>query len=485
LHEARTQVRFNAAVIVLLAALLIFQLLVPPILGLADQGDYGRLWTWFGIDSTIAEPDQRFYRYLIRQWQIDPSTARSSEFVSPELLFVAASTQLNALLFEEGVYDIRALAAIRILFGLLVAYLLIRVAGRRGIEVHTVAAAALLFVFADAAYIAYFNSGYTESGSLLFGLLTIAIYARFVAGEGDRMANLLAFVASSALLIWSKPQNVILAAPLAFLALRLAILDSSMRWRVGTLAGAAVIVVSAIAYRSVPPPLWYKQSIRHIAVFNSMLPTSPDPVADLRELGAEPTLASLSGRFPWDADAIRRAGELQYGFYERVDDGTIAAFYLRHPDRMLPLLKFAASESLAVQLGVGHYEAASGAPPYAPARGPSLRSEFVKRFGPHRFRWIVALLGLAVAIALVGWRTAHTIGQRLGAEGILMLALAAALQYVTVAVLQGPQGVAKGMLLFAFLYDATMVAAVALVVHRWAEWRRSRLVNRGPVSHPA
>lgn len=168
------------------------------------------------------------------------------------------------------------------------------------------------------------------------------------------------------------------------------------------------------------------------------------------------------------------AGELQSGFHERIDDGTIAAFDLRHPDRVLPLLKLSASQSLSVHLGVGHFEAASGLPAYAPATGFSPRSDFVKRFGPHRFRWIVALLGLAVFVALVGWWTARTIGQRLTAEGILMLALAAALQYVTVAVLQGPQGVAKGMLLFAFLYDATMVAAVALVVHRWAESRRGR-----------
>jgi hypothetical protein len=53
-----------------------------------------------------------------------------------------------------------------------------------------------------------------------------------------------------------------------------------------------------------------------------------------------------------------------------------------------------------------------------------------------------------------------------------MLALASALQYITVAVLQGPKYVAKGMLLFAFLYDMTMVAAVALVTHRWVQARR-------------
>lgn len=107
MHEERSEDRLDWAVIALLAALLIFQLLVPPILGLADQGDYGRLWTWFGIESEIADPNQRFFRYLIRQWRIDPNAAVSSGFVSADLLFVAASTQLNALLFETGTYDLR------------------------------------------------------------------------------------------------------------------------------------------------------------------------------------------------------------------------------------------------------------------------------------------------------------------------------------------------------------------------------------------
>lgn len=43
MREPRTADRISAAVTALLATLLIAQLLVPPIVGLADQGDYGRL----------------------------------------------------------------------------------------------------------------------------------------------------------------------------------------------------------------------------------------------------------------------------------------------------------------------------------------------------------------------------------------------------------------------------------------------------------
>lgn len=465
--------RITAPALALLAALLVWQLLVPPIVGLADQGDFDRLWRWFGIESGITDPEQRYFRYLIREWRIDPRNGQSSGFVSADLLFVAASVRLNSFLSEAGTYELRTLAAVRIAFLLFVAFLLMRAAGRGGLAMRVVAAIALLVVVADVGYIAYFNSGFTEPGALLFGLLTIALFVRLAVGQGNRALSLVAFVASGMLLIWSKPQNVLLAMPLAFLAWRLAGLETSNRWRAGAIAGAVMLFGGAVLYRAFPPPVWYTQQIRHIAVFNSLLLASPDPAADLRALGVDPRWASLAGRFPWDSETQRQAAELQAEFHARVGDGAIVAFYLRTPERILPLLKLSAAQALAVRVGLGQFEASSGRPPFSRATAFALRSDFVREFGPHRFRWIVALLGVAVLVACVAWRAARTTTQRLLAEGVFMLAAAAIIQYLTVAVLQGPVAVSKGMLLFAFFYDATIVAAVAIIVYRAAEWRRA------------
>jgi hypothetical protein len=275
--------RFTAAVVALLATLLAWQLLLLPIVAMADTGDFDRLWRWFGIDSEITDPEQRYFRYPIREWRIDPRKAQSSGFVSADLLFVAASEQLNALLSEGGNYDLRTLAAARS-----VALLFMQAAGRGGLAMQVVAAIALLIVVADVGYIAFFNSGFTEPGSFIFGLLTIALCIRLVVGQGDRTLNLAAFVASGMLLIWSKPQNVLLALPLAFLAWRVAGLEASNRWRACAIVGAILLVASAAIYGAFPPPVWYKQQIRHIAVFNSLLPASPNPAADLRALGVDP-----------------------------------------------------------------------------------------------------------------------------------------------------------------------------------------------------
>jgi hypothetical protein len=466
-HAMRSEVkdRWTAPVVGVLAALLAWQLLVPPVVGLADQGDFYRLWGWFGIDAITTDPEQRYFRYLIREWRIDPRDAKSSGFFSADLIFVGAAVALNALVSDPGVFDIRTLGAVRAVALLFCAYLLMRVARHGGAPMQALAGLALLFVVADAGYIAYFNSGFTEPGSLIFTLSTIALYVRLAVGEGNRGANAVAFALSCLLLIWSKPQNVVLAVPLALLAWRALATVGNRRWRFAAAACSVALLASSALYSALPPPLWYQQHVRHIAVFNSALLESGDPARDLRELGVDPRWAFLRGSFPWDEIVVRNAEALQREFHDRVDNATIAGFFARHPGRAVGLLKRSAHASLAVRVGLGQFEASSGRPPFARARWFALRSDFVERFGPHRFRWIVAILGLSVAVAALAWGRAQTRTQRLLAEGVLILALAAVAQYTVVALLQGPVAVSKGMMLFAFLYDATVVCSVAIVVH--------------------
>ena len=56
----------------------------------------------------------------------------------------------------------------------------------------------------------------------------------------------------------------------------------------------------------------------------------------------------------------------------------------------------------------------------------------------------------------------------------MVVAIAAVIQYVVVALLQGPVAVSKGMFLFAFLFDVMVVGAFAIVVQHLRTTRRLR-----------
>ncbi|HEX4884838.1 MAG TPA: hypothetical protein VFX05_11915, partial [Casimicrobiaceae bacterium] len=147
------------AAVLALAAVLVNQLLVPPIIGLADNGDYGRLWNQFGIHSTLPEGNTRYFGHVVRDWLVDPAKAWDTGFASPDVELVKVAMHVNPLFALPGHFDIRSLAVVRILLFLGAAALLMQAACRAGRWPAVLAFAALAVVFADVGYVSYFNSG--------------------------------------------------------------------------------------------------------------------------------------------------------------------------------------------------------------------------------------------------------------------------------------------------------------------------------------
>jgi len=462
-------------VVILLGLILTYQLLIPPVIGMADQGDFSRIFNRFGIKSDISDRNRRYLRYFIRTWTIQRGAGAPTGFLSPDIVLMAISLRINQFLFKSDTFDMRSLALVRMTLFLFAALLILRLGWRQGQLLRVVVAFGLLVVFADVGYVAYFNSAYSEPSSFLFALLAVAFYLRLLASEGTRSANLIAFLVSSVMLIWSKPQNILVCIPLALITLRLAIVGNSRRWKAATTGGALVLLAMFPLFEALPPPSWYKDAIRYIAVFKVLLPSSPNPRADLVELGVDPELVSLSNTYPWTPGLPILPQQLKAGFYDRMTDGKIVRFYLQHPGRLWPLLSLAAPRSLWLQpSSLGNFEETTGLPPSTLATSFSFRSTFFRRFGPSQFSSILAWLAVAVAVATFSWLRARTVALRLASEGVAVLVVGALIQYCMVGVLQGHQSVEKGMFLFAFFFDATFVATLALgaahcevVLKRW------------------
>jgi hypothetical protein len=466
-----------------LAAILIHQLIVPPIVGLADNGDYSRLWNRFGIHSTLPEGEARYFAYVVRDWRVDPSKTWDTGFDSPDVYLLHAAMLANPLFAVPGHFDLRSLALVRIALFLMAAALLVRAACHAGRWPAAAAFVVLAVVFADVGYVSYFNSGYAEPSSFLFTLFTIAFFATLVARVPPSYAGLAGFFASIALLTWSKPQNILVAIPLALFALRLVVLRGSLAWKAAVVTGTVAVVAAAVHMRATPLPLWYQQQVRHIAVFNVILPSSPDPRADLHELGLPESLASLSGHYPWSTEVARRHAELEAVFHPAIDEAKIARFLLLRPGRIRHLLGLAAPQAWWVRSGLGNFEAASGRPPGARATAYAWRSDFVQRHGPSSLRTLAIVAALAAVLAIGYRRRCGSARGRLVAEGVLCLLACAALQFATVATLQGHRNEEKGMMLFAVLFDAAIVTAAGLGVALLAGRRTGRRIG-APAAGP-
>src|SRR6267143_4961984 len=94
-------------VLLLIAAAIAYQIFLPPVVGMADNGDFARITGRF--DLTNAAPalnGDRFFRYLIVKWKADPAARWVSGFLTSESLLVAAALGMNRLVSRDGLFDI-------------------------------------------------------------------------------------------------------------------------------------------------------------------------------------------------------------------------------------------------------------------------------------------------------------------------------------------------------------------------------------------
>src|SRR5579864_2229734 len=143
------------------AVILIFQLLIPPVVGLADQGDFGRVIGRFGY---APEDRSATIAYVAPKYVPDP-TARRREWEQPssEYLFVACAILLNKIVSRDGKLDIVVIGAVHALaFLAAFARLLMVTKPYRASSFLWIAG---LIVLTDAGYAAFWNSFYAEPAS--------------------------------------------------------------------------------------------------------------------------------------------------------------------------------------------------------------------------------------------------------------------------------------------------------------------------------
>jgi hypothetical protein len=431
--------------------LLAVRLLVPPIVGLADNGDFSRILLPAGLAPVSANAGDRYFGWMQPRFRLverasDPSRYRTSEAMLVELAALA-----NRAFGTTPVFDIRFLATVHILLLLTALWGLVRACRDLPLAAQTVAAALLVFFFTDVGFIAPFNSFYSQTASFLFLMLTTAVAALGI--RHGRLAGPLlpAYFLCAAFWITSKPQEVIHAPLLAAFGLSLA-------WRGGGRRGRAVAVALSLAlcalawryYRSADRSMGWLT--RYNMLFLEILPNSPDPRGDLVELGLDPSWARFSGVSAWVADSPARDPAVR-SFVERRSGPSPRLFLLRHPKRLASLLARTARVSYVLRPpDLGNFAQETGAAPLQKA--PGIWSD--RRIHLSGFPWLVGLLGGTLAAVAATYRHASTRGRR-WREGLALL-VAMAVSTFLVSAIGDSQEIVRHLYTFQALCDLILVA---------------------------
>jgi hypothetical protein len=206
--------RLDLAGFLLIVAIVVYQSMLPPVVSLGNNGDFGKVVGHFSL-GTRREVEAS---YAPVKYTFDPSYKYDSDFRSSKTLLAASAIAISSILSKTGDVDIRCIGAIHAAAFLLAIYLFLPVLGERaGPRVRFVVLAVVALVLCDVMYVSVFNSFYMDACAVAFLPLTIVLFCR--ARLWQKPADLIGFVLAAVFLVSAKPQHVPVAIPLAGLIL--------------------------------------------------------------------------------------------------------------------------------------------------------------------------------------------------------------------------------------------------------------------------
>jgi hypothetical protein len=326
-----------------------YLLIVPPIVGVADQGDYYRLVARVGLLPPAGlSTDDSYHCWVLTRWNIIP--AQPIRVFSTGEFPVWAALILHKLTSRTATLDIRLVAAVHLalLLGLIVAVL--RSIRNLPPAAYFVISAGLVLVFTDSEYLSYFNSFFGEAAALLGVAAFVAAGLAAVTADNLSGRHISAIVVASAFLAGSKAQNAILAVIAACWLVWLFKNKPAPRL-FSILAGVALVAFSGFVLTRAPAP----ESNLFNAIYGRVLPNSNNPSQSVADLGLRPETTSWNRKSYWEVHIP--SPDIFPGTVTRF---TLLNFYLRHPLIDLRM----AQESLTFSNDVpylGNYSKESGA----------------------------------------------------------------------------------------------------------------------------
>jgi hypothetical protein len=439
--------RLELAVLLLLTLAAAYQLFFEPVVGIADNRDFARLMHPAGIDyQSLANYRDSVFQFVETKFVFaEPGSHR---YLTTERPILGVAKLLNRVLAKDGRFDIRSLAFCHLALYVGAVFVLLRAFRPAGWGRRLFVAGSVLLVCTDVRLIAYFNSFYCESASLVFLFSTFGFALLCIESERQGPTAWLLWLGylASAFLFWmAKSQNAAFAPCLALGAWYF-FPGSQLRGRtyLRVLAAAAIPVgilwAFAVHAYGVTVP-----ANAQVVLVEEILPHSPNPAADRQELGVEQGGPTLS---------------------------RTARFYAHHPIRWWHMAERRAQEAFGYP-PLGNFTRTSGFGSGAQSQAFNFWSELKKAHYP---RNLTLLVGLLVAYCILAGMKAHWLdeGRAARMKTLLgpVLGLGCALEFI-VAVTFEANGTAKHLFIFNVAVDLCLLMAALSLADAAAQlWRR-------------
>ena len=384
------------------AACLAAQVLLPGFVGIANNGDFGKVCAWLCLaprgaatNFTHFQPD--YIRSARNYW--------NSPYHSSESALAWLATRFAGATHEGAAFDIRWLGALHAALCLAAFAILLAALRNRGWRVQAASAAIPLLAFTDICYTAYLNSFYMDAAAL-GALLVMSAAAVWMTAPWSGLPGchapvrgrmLAVFTLSALLFVTSKAQHAVWMVLPAALPIAWGV-QWKARWRAAAWSAAALVLVAGAAMLGSTDA-----SYRGQAMFNVVFFRLGPAGADLQALGVtsgELRYRGMHAYMPGVPAADRAWAE---EFARRTGFARLLGWYAQHPGSTLGFLaetlKEGAPEMRPVNLG--NFRAEDGRAPGAQTQRFAVWSNFrawlLRRWPWHLPVWYVVFLAGCLA----------------------------------------------------------------------------------------
>lgn len=473
-------------------------------IGMADSGDFTRVMTWFTSGpanlkgnwqaSGTPEYDLRYFKYYIPDWKLD--FPLKGIFSSVELLWLPG-VLLNWLFYSQTVLSMTLVGLAPRLLNLLILGLAFRWINhnnrsRLALVLTLTLGIPLTLMLGSAAYLAYFNSFYQETGSFIFLFLFLASLvfmwrvdhlqsqSTLEATEGSLPAAPLwpRFVGLAALflLLTSKVSNLYWIIPGVLLLIPWRRVLARPKAYISLTIG--VLAMLALALILIPSRPLNRQAQAFHSLFFGSLTFSDNVQARLQEIGLE------QGQGCVGRDAYSDVGQVCFNLLkDQVSFAKTAVVIWHEPAVLLRMEGYLGKFIQRLKTGLGKY-AVDDPRTTAPPRTILDLWELVKGHGFPTGAAFWATLAAFAGLFIYRLRGDHkTFASIFDSPGSFpgQLALIGLLATVTcvidmnVAILfDGQREIVKHLFLANVLFDIALIAALNLGVIYLVEWLERR-----------
>jgi len=326
----------EALFLLLCAALLAWQLLLPGFIGMANNGDFPKVAGPLCLEGADHETEK--FDYFQPDYLRGPAYCYHPHIPSSEIVPAWLASSLERVLGDKTHFDIRWLGALHALIFMGVYYLALVVLRPLPLVARIVLSLAALWIFADVAFVAYLNTFYSDVPAMLGGLAAIFLAVLLARSERTSPLLLALFGLSALFFATSKAQHGIYG--VIPLAAAIWFGRRSRDPRARLVAGLVVVALAAgMSWVIGRTPGWYTAQSRFNLIFAKIAFTSKTPAQDVRELGLDDSDARYAGMHafmpgnPMEDEAYRQR------FYARTSYWKAALFYVRHPRRVIEILR--------------------------------------------------------------------------------------------------------------------------------------------------